>query len=176
MGVINDLRYFFFQRQYQRADPRIDETYRVNLSTTTIAILFDGTVSENRIPAEALITELRDNGHEVYPLGYIDNYSVASSYPFKHFYKKHLNFALIPKHPDVDKFTGKNYTILINLAPDHLLWMHYLAKITQADFKVGPHKEGYEIYDLMIHPEDARSTQKMIESIKRTLKSIQYKK
>ena len=175
MGVIENLRYYLFKRKFDRASPKIDETYRVNLSTTTIAILFEGTSVDTRVPVEQLISELRDNGHEVYPLGYIDNYSVASSYPFKHFYKKHLNFAFIPNHPDVTKFVEKNYTILLNLAPDHLAWMHYIAKVTPAEFKVGPHRDEYSIYDLMIHPDEAMSTEKMIQSIKTTLKTIQYK-
>ena len=176
MGIIYDLKHYLFTRRYNQVKAHIEETYRVNLAITTIAILFDGTNPETRIPVEGLIRELRDNGHEVYPLGYIDNYSVASSYPFKHFYKKNLSFAMIPKHPDVEKFVSKNYTVLLNVAPKDLIWMHYIAKRTHADFKVGPLKENFEIYDLMIHPEDTLSTEKMIESIKTTLKNIQYKK
>lgn len=175
MGFINNLREFLFFRKFNNAKIKSGETYRVDLSGTTICILFDGTTHESRMPVEALVTELRDNGHEVFPLGYIDNYSVATTYPFKHFYKKNLNFFYIPKHPDVNKFVNKNYTILINLTPRENLTMHYLAKVTHAEFKVGPLKENMEIYDLMIQPEESQNTHKMIVSIKKILKTIQYK-
>ena len=175
MGFIDELRHKLFLRKFNKAIPSVDETYRVNLAITTIAILFEATSTETREPVQALIDELRDNGHEVYPLGYVDNYSVASSYPFKHFYKKNLSFSLIPKHPDVDKFTLKNYTVLLNLASRDNLPLHYLSKTTFAEFKVGPLKENFEIYDLMIQPEESQNTTQMIESIKKILKTIQYR-
>ena len=175
MGWIEDFKNYLFFRKFNKASTKVDETYHVNLSKTNISILFDGTTHETRTPVEALIAELRDNGHEVFPLGYIDNYSVASSYPFKHFYRKNLNFYFIPNHPDVDKFVNKNYTILINLAPRDNLTMHYLSKITNAEFKVGPLKDNMEIYNLMIQPEESQNTTQMIDSIKKILKTIQYK-
>ena len=175
MGFFDELKNFLFFRKFNKASVQTDNTYHINLSVTTIGILFDGTTHESRFPVEALITELRDNGHEVYPLGYIDNYSVASTYPFKHFYRKHLNFYYIPKHPDIEKFLNKNYTILLNLSPRDNLTMHYLSKITNAEFKVGPLKENMEIYDLMIQPGESQNTKEMISSIKKILKTIQYK-
>ena len=174
MEWLTYIRKKLFLRAFNKATPNVDETYKVNLAVTTIGILFDGTTAADRVPVENLIQELRDNGHEVYPLGYIDNYSVATTYAFKHFYKKNLTFHYLPKHPDVDKFLAKNYTILMNLASAENLPLHYIAKKTHARFKIGPFQNGVEMYDLMVQPSDSENTASLISHIKRILKSIQY--
>lgn len=141
---------------------------------TNIAILFNGTEPKNRWTVEKLVEELRDNGHNVSVLGFIDTYSEAVSYSFKHFYRKNLNWYQIPKHDDIENFLRLPFHILLNLAPADLWPMHYIAARAQAKFKIGPLWHPLKVYQLMLSDQNDLNLDDTIAHIKKLLSTIQY--
>ncbi len=141
---------------------------------TNIAILFNGTNPQDRHTADKLVQELRDNGHNVSVLGYVDTYAEAVSYSFKHFYRKNLNWYYLPTHDDIESFLRLPYHILINLAPADLWPMHYIAARAQARFKIGPYCHHLKIYQLMLSDQNELDLNDTIAQIKKLLSTIQY--
>ncbi len=145
-----------------------------NLAKANIGLLFDGTYGDDRTAVEALVNELRNSGNIVSSLGYIDHDAVASTYSFKHFYRKHVNYFFIPKHDDIERFMMMKYHILINLGKQDDLPLHYIAKLTLSSFKIGPFNDWNNHYDIMIQSREKMKVDQLINEIKRILKNIQY--
>lgn len=141
---------------------------------TNIAIIFNGTESKDRITVDKLVEELRDNGHNVSVLGYIDTFSEAASYSFKHFYRKNLSWNYVPKHDDIELFLQMPYHILLNLAPAELWPMHYIAARASAKFKIGPYCHRLKVYQLMLSDQNELNLEATIAHIKKLLSTIQY--
>ncbi|MCB0602992.1 MAG: hypothetical protein KDC28_17260 [Saprospiraceae bacterium] len=177
MQWVQHLREKIFLKILQNVHRRPEDTAYMdpNMRVTSIGILFDGTYPEDRQVLDQLVQQLRQSNNQVLVLGYIDNYSIASTYPFKHFYKKHVNWLYVPKHPDINQFTRIRCDILLNLGRPDLLPLHYIAKQAMASFKVGPHYPGIEIYDVMVHAPNEHTLDGFIANVKRLLKNIQYR-
>ncbi|MCB0657361.1 MAG: hypothetical protein KDC57_14550 [Saprospiraceae bacterium] len=174
---VQQMRETIFKKILQNVRRRREDTATTdpNLKVTSIGILFDGTLPEDRQVLDRLVQQLRQSSNQVLVLGYIDNYSIATTYPFKHFYKKHVNWFYVPKHPDIDKFSRIHYDILMNLGRPDQFTLHYIAKSALASFKVGPHYPGIEIYDVMVRAPQEHDLDEFIDNVKRLLKNIQYR-
>lgn len=166
------LNLFIKATQHQLSQAGVPELSA--LKKTNIAILFNGTAPQDRHIADHLVQELRHNGHNVSVLGYVDTYAEAVSYPFKHFYRKNLNWYYIPKHDDIESFLRLPFHILINLASADLWPMHYIAARAQARFKIGPYCHRLKVYQLMLSDQNELDLNDTIAQIKKLLSTIQY--
>ncbi|MEZ4948676.1 MAG: hypothetical protein R2769_01455 [Saprospiraceae bacterium] len=123
----------------------------------SIGILFEATHLDEKQIVEKFAARLKKEQKKVELLGYFHSKQESENFPFSHFNKKDLDFALRPKSEDVKSFINTNFDLLICINTRELLPMHYIASCSKAGFRIGPASERTSSYDMMIdtkRPED----------------------
>src|SRR5690554_3826445 len=63
---------------------------------------------------------------------------------------RELNWLGFPKATTINEFIKTDYDLLLNLAPEQSLALHYLTALSRAHFKIGKVSEGLNFFDLTI--------------------------
>ncbi len=113
-------------------------------------------------------------------LGYVDLKRIPDILLFKKgislFSRKNLNFWFFPKGTEVNKVLSEQYDILIDFDMKGAFPLEYIAKITNASFKIGPYNEKRKHYDMMIHIDEKQNKIKFYtDQLKHYLSTINNK-
>jgi effector-binding domain-containing protein len=121
----------------------------------SIGIIFESGDKEDFELVKKYVLYLRELKKKVKVIGYFSGGATPaftySKLEYDFFSKKDLNWFNKPSDKFVSNFMEEDYDILIDLNIHHHFALRYIAGISKARFKVGPHEPGGEkIYDLMI--------------------------
>ena len=148
------IRQFFYKRflRKQLANKSKSKTSKkINLeSAKRIGILFDATDLKTRKTILDYVETLKNRRKVVKLLGYFDNKLKDNNFTFRHYNKKNINWALLPKGDQVDDFINQPYDVMINLNTKSTKDGEYITALTNAPLKVGPVTENTACYDLML--------------------------
>jgi hypothetical protein len=136
-------------------------------SAKSIGILFDGTELGPREQILSYAKQLKSRGKKVKLLAFMNNRQENEGFVFKSFNKKELDFFLRPKSEEVREFIETPFDILLNLTPQPVLPLEYIAAVSKALFRVSRYHEQSEAYEMMVDlPENA--------DIKELIKQIEF--
>tara|TARA_B100000768_G_scaffold149775_1_gene144237 strand:+ start:248 stop:790 length:543 start_codon:yes stop_codon:yes gene_type:complete len=142
----------------------------------SVGILYDATKEEQIKKVKPFVDYFFNLKKDVKALGYVDakqlSYCHIPKLQYDFFYQKDLNWYYKPHNYIIDNFIKKEYDILINLCDGGCIPIKYLVASSVAHFKIGQHKEGYEIYDLMIALKEDKSMGKLMYEIKHYINLI----
>jgi hypothetical protein len=130
-----------------------------------IGILFDATVVEDKYEILELEKMLQATGAKTTLMGYLDHEADTAGLSFRHFTNKDRSFYFIPSNNDVDRFLEVDYDMVINADLSQSLSLHYLAALSDAYIKVGPHSEFDEFYHLVLDTKDTLTIKQYISEL-----------
>lgn len=128
-------------------------------SAGTIALLFGYDREEDARAAGALIKQLQEDGKSVSALGFVNAGNVPEEItPPEHARlccRKDFSWLLKPKRDFLEKFTRREFDILIDLSSQHAYPMKFMAARSGAMFKTGAaHPDTNDAYDLIMQVEE----------------------
>jgi hypothetical protein len=131
------------QRQLRRESMPFDQVKRV-------ALLFDS--SEMGVQEQTLsyANQLKKQGRQVELLGYVHSKEPVENLPFPAFNRKDVDWLWRPKGEVVTRFMDANTDLLIYLGANERPWLHYIAALSHARFRVGLANSSDDCYELMI--------------------------
>ena len=150
----------FQQRAYNKAlrnldDKRVKEINKFN-DIKIIGILFEIKEEEDYRLVLQLIDEIRNQQKKVYAIAYCNEKHLPvyceDTLFLSHFCKKDIKGLAFPKGNYVERFTNREYDLLINLDRKVIEVLFYLFSKTKAKCKTAIHHEGFEkTADFMIN-------------------------
>jgi len=143
----------------------------------SIGILYEATTKEDIKQVKPLIDYFFGLRKDVKAFGFVNDKEYQDCHipklQYDFFNLKDLNWYYKPQNDYIKNFVKKEYDILINLSNSDCIPIKYLVASSIANFKVGKHEEGYDIYDLMIKLDKKEDTmQKLMSEIARYLNII----
>lgn len=153
----------FIKKELSRRNT-IPETLDFN-KVRTIAIIFDGTKSENEVIVKDFMAQLNKNGKKVELLGYLPTNLQSLNADYNSFCKNDLDFFRFPKSKRVDEFIDQPFDILINLSTTNQMQLDFIAALANAKLRVGPYTERTHCYDLMIDHNEKSNLNSYIKQI-----------
>lgn len=169
----SQLREHFLQKMMLRLD------YRRNPvpfeSAQSIGVLFDATEQANRDQVTPFIEGLKRKGKSVSPIGFFNNKQDASSFSFKGFNKNDLDWLGRPKKEILETYLAKPFDILICIYQEECLPIEYIAALSNAHLRVGPHTDNTYCYDLIIDTTNNNSIQHFLKEVEFYLHKINKK-
>lgn len=138
----------------------------------SIGLMFDATLIEEREAVLKFAKTLKTNDHKVKLLGFFNKKLESDSFPFPHFDKKKLDFALRPKTAEIEEFTAHPFDLLINISKRPTLPLDYIAAHSKAKFRVGPFTENTFCYDLLIEHDGKKGLDSFIAQLTHYLGKI----
>ena len=149
-----------------------------NLSKAkTVGIIYHFDSLENDKVIKDFARFLKEERIKVDTLGYVSNKEMIEKakpeLDYNYFFKKELNFLLIPQKKECLKFAGKEYDILIDLTIKTFFPVKYIASLSKAHFKVGESNSyKMENFDLTIDISHEKSIIYLIKQLKHYLSII----
>lgn len=130
-----------------------------------IGILFDATVVEDKYEILELERILQATGAKTTLMGYLDHEADTAGLSFRHFTNKDRSVYFIPSNNDVDRFLAAEYDMVINADLSQSLSLHYIAALSDAYIKVGPHSALDEFYHLVLDTKDTLTIKQYISEL-----------
>ena len=143
----------------------------------SIGILYEATSQEQILEIKPLVKYFFGLRKDVKAFGYVNSKKYDECHipklQYDFFNLKDLNWYYKPQNDYIKNFVQQEYDILINLSNSDCIPIKYLVASSIANFKVGKHEEGYDIYDLMIKLDKKEdSMRKLMSEIARYLNII----
>lgn len=167
MSFIQKWRLYFHQQYLQKElNAQKTERKRVNFnSAKSIGLLFEATNTDIREACIAYAGTLKERRKRVSLLGYFDSNQHNPNFVFKHFNRKHLDWALRPKNEEVQEFMKQPFDLLINLDPVSKQYAEYISALSKAHLRIGPSTPNTYSYDLMIDISGSKDLQQFIQQM-----------
>ena len=154
MGLIEDVKYFYYKRSLERnIRSRQGRFVRkpTNLVTAkTIGILFDANTENNQKIILQFAKKLEQQKKKITLLGFVQVLTEDEVFPFPTFTKKEIDWAFRPKGETVEAFLKQHFDLFLHLNSHSESYSDYIAALSNASFKVGPYTKNTHCYDLMI--------------------------
>lgn len=155
----------------------------VNLhAAESVGILFELSDQTVYHGVHKFVQSLQDRKIRVKALGYAPNKAIAAQFlpvlSFDIITARNLDLFNIPRAKSVSDFTGSDFDVCINIAPEDNFSMKYIAAVSRAKLKAGSYyhilpgeskNDPADIYDLLIREEDERDPLKTLENIRQYL-------
>lgn len=142
-----------------------------------IGILYDCSQEDHYREVVNLVKRLEQQGKTVHALGFVRHkempqYTMAQlNFSYCHRSDFSLTFKL--KSPQLQNFSRAGFDLIMDLSPNDLFFMKFLAGLCNATFKAGTYTEEYvDLYDLMIREKDDTGIHELIEHMLHYLKII----
>jgi hypothetical protein len=135
------------------------------LEVKKIGILFDATLMDDKKEVLEFEKILQRTGAKTILIGYLDHDADTGGVSFRHFTNKDRSFSFIPSNNDVERFLSTDYDIIINADLSHCISLHYLAAVSDAWLKVGPHSELDKFYHLVLDTKDTLTIKQYISEL-----------
>lgn len=117
-----------------------------------------------------LIKDLSNDKRSIMALGFVDDLTIpdycVAAFSGYYFNKKVLNWYKAPKSDYISTFIQKEYDILIDLSSTDEYVLKYILALSNAKFKVGRQRRGYEkYYDLMLRMKKRATPKEYIDQV-----------
>jgi ABC-type uncharacterized transport system substrate-binding protein len=141
-------------------------------SAKRIGIIFNATKKNDIITVTQFADKLRNEGKEVYTLGYQDR-KLKEEAVARLFDRNSIDWFGIPNDTKVDSFQKLNLDILICAFEEECLPLEYIVATSKARFRVGAFsKAKTNYYELMINIKKDQQLLYLLKQIKHFLKVI----
>jgi len=137
-----------------------------------VGILFDATQEINRSIVKNYKRKLKQQGCEVYLLGFIDKKLKHNLFEFLMYHKGMVNWYEKPEAKDVEDFLNRKMDILFNLDMNNHLHMHYIAGAADAAFKVSLDHSFNKPYQLIMDIDHKDQLKNVISELETHLKKL----
>ncbi len=179
MGLIEKItkkiRTYFFLKELKKVNRRkrvVDFD-----AARKIGILYDCSQEEHYREVVNLVKGLEQQGKTVHALGFVRHkempqYTMAQL-NFSYCHRSDFSLIFKLKSPQLQNFSRARFDLLIDLSPNDLFLIKFLAGLCDATYKAGPYSEEYmDIYDLMIQEKENAGIKELIEHLLHYLKII----
>ncbi len=139
-----------------------------------IGLLFDATEIDEKNEVLAFAKILENAGTKVNRLGYLDHSADTGGIQFWHFNNSNRTFYFIPSNYDVDRFMDLEFDMLINADLSQSLSLHYIAILSKAYIKVGPHSIFDEYYHLILDTRDTLDIKQYLRELISILNKVSF--
>lgn len=164
---------FFFKRKLREF--RADRNFHDFDHVQKIGILFDTFEPGTQKLIEKFARELREEGKEVVPLGFVNDKITVSNYGTLIFNRKQLSLKLFPQTKMTDDFLNQPFDLLINAYFAEHLPLEYISTFSKAHFRVGPYYEnGMHANDLMIRCSQEQGVPYLLKQALHFLKMVRH--
>jgi hypothetical protein len=175
MEIVEQIRTRFHQQLLRKELPT-RQAHRSSAfleNAASVGLLFEATVLEDRNTVLRFAEQLKSKGKKVKLLGYFNEKLKSGDFPFDHFDKKQLDWALRPKSETITNFANQTFDLLINVSPKTVLPLDYIAACSKARFRVGPFTENTFCYDLMIDQDEKKGLEEFLRQVQFYLGKMQ---
>ena len=167
------LREYFLQKALSKLD---SQRHPVPFEATqSVGVLFNATEQRQREQVTPFIDRLKKLGKKVTPISFFDSKQDVSSFSFKGFNKKDIDWFGRPKKEVLEKYADKQFDILICIYQGECLPIEYIAALSKAHFRVGPFTENTYCYDLIIDTTKNNSVPHYLKEVEFYLHKINKK-
>ena len=175
MEILAELRTRLHQQLLRKELPphQVKRSFIFWGNALSIGLLFDATSLDDRNIVLGFAERLKKKGKQVKLLGFFNAKLKSSDFPFKHFDKKQLDWALRPKKELTADFTNQSFDLLINLSKNSIVSLDYIAAHSKARFRVGPFTEITFCYDLMIEHDGKKGLEAFLKQVLHYLEKMQ---
>lgn len=128
----------------------------------SFGLLFDADKPEDYDLVKKYIKYLRDSKKKAHAIGFFDLKTLPqieySKLDYDFFTRKDLNWWGKPSGPFIKNFLDEEWDVLINFSLEDSFPLKYLAALSKAKMKIGPHTDSNEkLYDLMIQQPEGKN-------------------
>ncbi len=147
-------------------------------SAGSVAILFEFTDQSVYQGVHKYFQALQEKKIKVKALGFANNRLVTNQFlpvlTFDTFTRKNLNWAGVPQSTGIKDFIESEFDICINLAPENIFPLQYIAAASKARLKAGTYTQSDpedpacllpSIYDILIKSEDPHDQIECLKNI-----------
>lgn len=175
MEIVEQIRTRFHQQLLRKELPghQVKRSSVFLENAASVGLLFEATLLEDRNTVLRFADQLKNKGKKVKLLGYFNEKLKSHDFPFDHFDKKQLDWALRPKSELITNFANQAFDILINISKKTVLPLDYVAARSKARFRVGPFTENTFCYDLMIDQEERKGLEEFLQQVLFYLEKMQ---
>lgn len=155
MNILEKIKHFILKRKSTAILKKRREKTFVNFDEATqILVLFDSDYNQKNLYIREVINILREEGKEVYALGYIANNksTEAIQRDFSLFDAKQCHWYGQPKQEITQRIINRAFDLIINLSLTDQIPLLYLTLSTKAKCKTGKFCEILPLYDFTILP------------------------
>ena len=167
------LREYFLQKMISKLNARRNPVPFE--PAKSVGVLFDATDQANRDQVIPFVEDLKRKGKNVVLIGYFNNKQDASSFAFKGFNRNDIDWLGRPKREVLEKYAKKDFDFLICIYQGECLPIEYIAALSEAHFRVGPHTHNTYCFDLIIDTSKNDSTQHFLKEVDFYLHKINKK-
>lgn len=179
MGIFDNItkriRTYFFLKELKKVNRR--KRVIGFDAAKKIGILYDCSQEAHYREVVNLVKRLEQQGKTVHALGFVRHkempqYTMAQlNYSYCHRSDFSLTFKL--KSPQLQNFSRAGFDLLMDISPNDLFLMKFLAGLCDATYKAGPFSDEYvDIFDLMIQEKETAGIKELIEHMLHYLKII----
>ena len=145
---------------------------------TSVGLLFELTDQATYFNIQKYTQKLQERKVRVKAIGYTSNKNATNQFlpvlTFDFFKDSQVSWLGIPKAKCVQDFMDAEFDICINVAPDNVFPLHFVAGLSKAKLKVGPFSQDIsvlgendliKIYDILLRTDDHHDQAKFLETI-----------
>lgn len=131
----------------------------------SVGLIFDATEQKSRDIVLPFAEKIKKEGKDVQLIGYFDNKLDTSSFTFKGFNKKDLDFLGRPKKLVLDNYVAQSFDVLICIYEKNCPAIEFIAALSDAHLRIGPYTEKIYCYDLFIDTSKDKSIQHFLKEV-----------
>lgn len=124
------------------------------------------------------LNDLTNQNIKVYALAFVDHKKIPESFllwkGINLFSRKDLNWAGIPKSPEVKDFIDQPFDMLIDLTSDDSFAVQYISTLSRSKFKIGRTGNNAQCFDLMFELKKETPLGEYIENLSRYLDLLNH--
>lgn len=177
MKLWDDIRNYFYQKNIAAKLKGLSSARSLtNLhDAKTVGIIYDSTLTANDTAIHQFAEQLRAKGKTVEILAFINYKKIDTKPGIELFNTKNLSWNLTPNDERVEKFTGKNFDLLLACFMDSNYPLEYIVRTSRAKWRVGHFSEKKtDFYEMMINTDSKKELPYFLEQATHFLNAIKY--